>query len=152
MNKEQTIQQQKDRKEYGEVISRLISRDYSKVEEAAITMLFEGQYDELTFNEKFGSSTKHVNSLLAGGAKVGEGGKMKVYKPHVTAQEMSIDGWSRGFQPSQTLEEMRSMGVDITEEQLTKHWKALQDAFEKPYNEDFLESNLTTEQPVVKVP
>ena len=53
----------------------------------------------------------------------------KVYAPHVSAQEMSIDGWSRDFDVSQTVEEMRAMGVDITPEQVQKHWDILTNAY-----------------------
>jgi len=53
----------------------------------------------------------------------------KVYKPQVTAQEMSIDGWSRGLEPKQTITEMKAMGVAITEQQLAAHWARLNEGF-----------------------
>ena len=53
----------------------------------------------------------------------------KVYASHVTAQDMSIDGWSRGFDIEQTLEEMTNMGVDITKEQIELHWSRLELGF-----------------------
>lgn len=56
----------------------------------------------------------------------------QVYKPHVTAQEMSLDGWSRGFDPQQTLEEMTAMGIDISLMQIENHWKILDEGIKKP--------------------
>ena len=54
----------------------------------------------------------------------------KVYRSTVTAQDMSIDGWSRDFDVSQTLDEMTAMGVDITREQIELHWSRLSNEFE----------------------
>lgn len=57
----------------------------------------------------------------------------KVYASHVTAQDMSIDGWSRDFDVTQTLEEMTNMGIDITKEQLELHWSRLTESFESKF-------------------
>jgi len=56
---------------------------------------------------------------------------MRVYKDGTNAQDMSIDGWSRGFEPQQTLDEMRAMGVEITKQQLKTHWDRLDQGFNK---------------------
>lgn len=53
----------------------------------------------------------------------------KVYASHVTAQDMSIIGWTKDFDVEQTLEEMTNMGVDITKEQLELHWSRLTESF-----------------------
>ncbi len=50
---------------------------------------------------------------------------VKVYKPTTSAQDMSIDGWSRGFAIQQTLNEMTAIGIDITIEQIQVHWDVL---------------------------
>lgn len=54
----------------------------------------------------------------------------KVYAKNVTAMDMSIDGWSRDFEISQTLAEMTAMGVDITREQIELHWQRLSESYE----------------------
>ena len=56
---------------------------------------------------------------------------MKVYRDGTSALNMSLDGWSRGFDKQQTLDEMREMGVEITEEQLSLHWKRIDDGVPK---------------------
>jgi hypothetical protein len=53
----------------------------------------------------------------------------KVYRDDTSAQDMSLDGWSRGFAPEQTLSEMRYMGIIITEEQLALHWARVDKGF-----------------------
>lgn len=53
----------------------------------------------------------------------------KVYTNTTTTQDMSIDGWSRDFDVTQTLEEMTNMGVDITKEQIELHWSRLDNGF-----------------------
>jgi hypothetical protein len=53
----------------------------------------------------------------------------KVYRDNTPAQNMSIDGWSRGFRIEQTLNEMTAMGVEITREQIRTHWEKLDKGF-----------------------
>lgn len=47
----------------------------------------------------------------------------KPYKDRVSLEEIMHDGWSRGFNPEQTLAEARDMGFTITPDLLSITWE-----------------------------
>jgi hypothetical protein len=63
----------------------------------------------------------------------------KPYKDHVTLEAMVIDGWSRGFDPDQTVEETAIMGFSIDIEKVKAAWATLDDQMD---NKEILCLNL----------
>ena len=47
----------------------------------------------------------------------------KVYIDGTTLQDILSDGWSRGFQASQTIDEANSMGFTVTELEVLETWE-----------------------------
>lgn len=57
----------------------------------------------------------------------------KPYKDHVTPEQILMDGWSRGFDPSQTQDELKQMGHTRTIQEIREHWAILEADMEAYY-------------------
>lgn len=53
----------------------------------------------------------------------------KPYKDGVTLEQILLDGWSRGFQAAQTVEECNIMGYTIDLEHVNTYWKTLNEEY-----------------------
>lgn len=51
---------------------------------------------------------------------------MSVYRPECTLHDILLDGWSRGFQIEQTVQEARDHGCPVTEEEVRQQWNEYQ--------------------------
>ena len=56
---------------------------------------------------------------------------IKPYKDETTQGEIIADGWSRGFEPSQTVGECRAMGFDTSLEWVESRFKLLDEEYMK---------------------
>lgn len=52
-----------------------------------------------------------------------------VYKEGTPLEEIIKDGWARGFYQTQTLQEARDMGYNITEEYVVEEWAKLEEEY-----------------------
>jgi hypothetical protein len=59
---------------------------------------------------------------------IGESNMNKPYVDGVSLEDIIEDGWSRGFPPSQTIEEAKMMGFDLPLEHLLAEWQRYDDA------------------------
>ena len=55
------------------------------------------------------------------------------YKPGTTKEQMIFDGWSRGFKPKQTVDELAQMGFEVSLPFVAKEFERHQDEMEAYY-------------------
>lgn len=59
----------------------------------------------------------------------------KPYHDHVSFEEIIEDGWSRGFDPEQTVDEAAAMGYTVTLFEVQERWKEHQKVMDDYYKE-----------------
>ena len=57
----------------------------------------------------------------------------KPYKDFVTLKDIIEDGWARGFQVEQTVEEANIMGFLVDNTKVTTAWKKLTETYNKHF-------------------
>ena len=123
-------------KELGDIYHRSrnsnVTSDYSKIrsssEKAALKKGYSLDEDSLCFYEDcYLQEAWEMFSLIDLRSCI----RKKPYKEFVTLKDIIEDGWSRGFQVEQTVEEANIMGFLVDNIQVTEAWGKLTDTYNK---------------------